>query len=139
MIRLSKEGVSKEDLDALAKVVGDRICELEGKIEKLSSESREPKEVRMEFHKCTEEGCAFQTDDPAVFIEHLVDERLKKLGLASSMEETDSGEEEKPMPKRRHTRAEEFMDCPECAPRFEKMLEEMGWEKPKPKPKSSLL
>lgn len=85
--------------------------------------------MQLEFHRCSEEGCTFVTDDLGEFVEHAVDERLRKLSSTAPTEET----------KRRHTTAEEFLECPDCFPQIEKAFLERGWKKPEPKPERDIL
>jgi len=131
----SEERVSRREFQEFSDMVADKVCGLEGKVDRLIAASGEPKEVELRVYRCGEEGCSYQTADLGAFVEHVVDERLRERSAASPEEETFGYGEQ---PKRRHTRAEDFLECPECAPRFEKMLAEMGWEKPEPKREGGL-
>lgn len=125
-----EKGVSRDEFDAFAKEVTDAIC-------LLKTQAGAPKNVEVSFYRCTEEGCGYTTDDLGAYIEHTVDERLKGHRSPTPTEEEEEIYEAT-QPSRRHMRAEDFLDCPECAPRFEKTLFEMGWEKPEPKRESAL-
>jgi len=128
-----EEAVSRAEFEALKKAVEEVKC-MVGELAKVVAEPR----VAGIYH-CSEEGCSFQTDDLGAYIEHSIDERLKK----SAFEEEVWEEEPK-----RHRSVTEFLECPECYPkflnamlehpRFQKTLKEHGWEKPEPKPKSGL-
>ena len=127
--------VTSAELTEFAKAVKDKLCDMEKEVEALRSEAGEPKELQTKFYRCGEEGCEFVTDDLGVFVEHTVDEKLRKHGLGAP-EETFRGEGEA-TPKKHRTFAD-FLDCPECYPKFEKVLLEKGWKKPEPKSKGLL-
>lgn len=116
--------VTQGELAEFAKVVAKQLEQMSKSIEALG----EPKELKTAFYRCSKEGCDFVTDDLGVFVEHTVDEKLRKRGWTP---EEASGEP-KTAPVKHRTFAE-FLDCPECAPKFEKVLLEKGWKKPEPK------
>lgn len=122
--------VTQAELSEFANVVKDRLCDLEKTIEAVRSESRKPKVVKTDFYRCTEEGCEFVTDDLVAFVEHTVEEKLKKLSLTEPEETVSEQTETRP---RIHGTFADFLDCPECYPKFEKLLLEKGWKKPEPK------
>lgn len=120
--------VSRVEFEDFTKSVRDALHDLKRLLE-------EPREVGVRHYRCGEKGCGYTTSDLASFIEHTVDERLKSLSSASPAEGEFGLSEE---PKRRHQSTAEFLDCPECAPKFERVLADMGWEKPEPKRDSGL-
>jgi hypothetical protein len=115
-----EENVSRTEFEKLAKEI-DEVKEM---LYTLHKESKEPKAMAMYY--CDEEGCKYVTDDIGAYIEHVVDEKTKKL---PSTEET---------PKR-PTTIHEFLDYPDCFPQIEKLMLEQGWKKPELKPKEEKL
>jgi len=120
-----------DDLADLAKrvrgYVDPKLKEVQEAVCALRSEMEKPTELKAQFYRCSEEGCKFVTDDLAKFVEHVVDEKL-------SSPSSTTPEETEPERPRRHKTWDEFLDCPTCAPKFEKLLLEKGWKKPEPKP-----
>jgi len=128
-----EEAVSRAEFEALKKAVE----EAKGMLCELAKLVAEPRTVGI--YQCDEEGCTFQTDDLGAFVEHSIDERLKKHS------EEEVREEEKP---KVHRTAREYLECPECFPkflkgmlehpRFQQTLKERGWVKSEPKRESGL-
>jgi len=116
------EPVTKGELDEFAEAVRDAVCKSLGDMKKEIEAMRSDLEKPMAIHRCTEEGCTFQTDDIGAFVQHIVKEETDKLGAE--------------LPKPVHVTAEEFLACPECFPEFEKAFLEKGWKKPEPKRES---
>ncbi len=127
----NEEYITRAEFEEFAEAVRGLICEGMGnvrkEIESVRSEMQEPKTASI-YH-CTEEGCTFATDDVGAWVQHMIDERVKKL----EEETLKRLEEEKP--KFAHTTVEEIVECPECFPAVEKAFLERGWKKPEPKPK----
>ncbi len=67
----------------------------------------------MAKYACKGKGCGFSTDDLEEFVRHLVGHR-----------------QEASAPKGTHRSAREYLECPQCKPKFEKALVERGWKSP---------
>lgn len=70
----------------------------------------------MPTYRCSKEGCSFTTDDVEAFVKHVLDERLiKELPTAERQKTTI------------HKTVRDYLSCPECFPKFEKLLLARGW------------
>jgi len=122
--KLLESGSSSLDLAPVLK----RLDEIEAKIPKMppppqvnssplknatagSSSNNETSKLRI--FKCRGKDCGFATDELDVFIDHIVEEKLK------AREAAPAPEAETP---KRHRTAKEWLDCPECYPKFEKVF-----------------
>lgn len=114
--------VTQAELAEFAEILNTRLEEMAKRVE-------EAKGLETRFYRCAEEGCDFATDNLGVFVGHTVDERLRKLGWTAP-------EEAEPV---RHRSVKDFLDCPECFPKFEKIMLERGYRKPEEKKSKGLL
>ena len=135
MTEKEREYVTQADLTELAHAFHERLGEMQKQVGELSRKFEEvPTEELGEaerLYRCGEEGCDFVTDDLGAFVGHAVDEKLGKLTLAP--EETVSVE------PRLHKTVKDFLDCPNCFPKFEKIMLERGWKKPEPERDRALI
>jgi len=77
-----------------------------------SGEKRESE--NMPLYKCTSKDCTskgYSTEDIEAFIDHKIEERTRPKPA-----------EEAAPPKKRHESVEEYLNCPECYPKFEKAI-----------------
>ena len=129
MEKQNEEYVTKAEMNEFGVAVQDVFKELRKDIDALRSELGEPRELAL--YRCGEEGCDFVTDDLGAFVGHTVDEKLGKLTMAP--EETVSVE------PRLHKTVKDYLDCPNCFPKFEKIMLERGWKKPEPERDRALI
>jgi len=71
------------------------------------------------IYKCKGKDCGFATDDIGDFIEHKIKESLPRAESESPAE---------PEPKK-HMTAKDYLDCPECFPKFEAEFLRRGYAK----------
>ena len=79
-----------------------------------------------ELYKCKGKDCGYSTDDIHDFITHVVRENVPK-----------APEPVEPEPKT-HRTVKDYLDCPECFPKFEKEFLARGYTKPKEEEEESL-
>jgi len=77
----------------------------------------------MPVYKCSGKDCKFSTEDLEAFIDHKVDERVSPPKI------------EEP-PKKKHETVADYLNCPECFPKFEAEFLKRGYKKPEPQPPS---
>jgi len=123
---LSKDRpATMKDLEEMGESWARKLKEVEEKIGTGSSALTEakPKEsggnANMPLYRCKDGKCAFTTDDLDAYIDHKIDHKTREK----------PAEEEKPEPKR-HETVDEFLNCPECRPRFDKRYLKDGWKPP---------
>lgn len=125
---MSKETATKKDLEEMGEAWAKKFQTVEEKIGELSStrsQQSQPQEgaeggdevPEKPLYKCKDGKCGQVFDDLDTFVDHKIDHRLKE------------GEKPAEPEKKRHESVEEFLDCPDCRPKFEKAMKERGWTK----------
>jgi len=128
-----EKAVSQQDLDNLLEVVNQRFQTVEDTIRQLSSSSSGEESLKSSggadtpIYKCKGRGCTFATDDLDAYIDHKVKENQPKPAPAEEPLEAEAA-------KVRHKNVDDFLDCPECRPRFDKRYVKDGWTPPKKEP-----
>lgn len=127
---MSKQEPWKKDLAELAATVQNRLDGMEKKIgEKFSNPNGGESEVPL--YRCKGKDCSFSTDSIEDYVEH----RVKEV-LGETKSKPAATDEAKPVPVR-HETAKDYLDCPECFPKFEKEFLAKGYRKPEEKKKES--
>jgi len=88
----------------------------------------EKREGHTPIYRCHAKGCGYATDNLGAFVQHVLDEKLRERESASI-----------PKTPKGHRTVQEYLNCPECYPKFEKVileypevfkeLEKRGWKK----------
>lgn len=123
----------KKDLAELAETVEERFQSLRKEIGEKSS-SRHEGESELPLYRCKGKDCAFSTDSIEDYVEHRLNEVLESKKTPDT---------ETPVSRPvKHETAEDYLNCPECFPKFEKAFLKRGYtkkEEKKEKPKGTLL
>jgi len=72
----------------------------------------------MATYRCSKKGCDFSTDNVEEFVQHALDERLIKTLPTAEPPKTVE-----------HKTVRDCLSCPECYPKFERLLLARGWKK----------
>ena len=77
--------------------------------------------AELPIYRCKGKDCSFSTDNIEDYVPHVVEERLEHaLSRLREERKPAAPPEEPPEPsKPRHTTIKEYLDCPECYPKFE--------------------
>jgi len=116
----------KKEMRELLKPVQKSLGEMSSDLKSLKEGQQslplsEGEKADMPLYRCKDGKCAFATDDLDAYIDHKIEHKKA---------EEKPTEEEKPEPKR-HQTVDEFLNCPECRPRFDKRYLKDGWTPPK--------
>lgn len=123
-----------EALDEKVKPLAQQVNELSSSLTSQSvvMESDKGGGENTPKYRCRGKGCNFETEDVGDFVEHTVGEQLKPMqDQLASLSKPAQPQQDQP-PQKRHKDWDEFMDCPECAPKLESTLLKRGWRKPEP-------
>jgi len=126
--------MSNEEIAELAKEVDKRFKRLEekvlgnGKTGSVNGKSTEESTGRNEVpvYKCDKSGCTFATDSEVHMMRHIAQEEAEARKPTPEKELTEE-------PKR-HKTVDDFLNCPECFPKFEKAFLDRGYTKPQENP-----
>jgi len=72
----------------------------------------------MPTYRCSGKGCGFATEDLDAFVRHVLNEKLLRTLPTAE-----------PRKARTHQTVRDYLNCPECYARFEKVLLARGWKK----------
>ncbi|NVM23522.1 MAG: hypothetical protein HWN68_17285 [Desulfobacterales bacterium] len=121
----------KKDLRELAETVHNELTQIRKEIGEKSSSlqhdssNRERRSGEMPLYKCKGKDCGYATDDLSDFVVHTVKENLPKPQTETA-----------PRTKR-HETVKDYLNCPECFPKFEKEFLARGYRKPEEKKKET--
>jgi len=73
------------------------------------------------IYKCKGKDCGYATDDIGDFIDHKIRDSLPKAAEPAEVPA-------EPVPKK-HMTAKDYLDCPECFPKFEAEFLKRGYAK----------
>jgi len=121
----------RKELAELAQALEGRFQNLEKSLKEIGERSSSPSPAssqegsEMPLYKCKNGKCTFATDDLDAYIEHKIDHKTSEKPT----------EEASPARPARHETVEDYLNCPECFPRFEKAFLARGYLKKEPEPK----
>ena len=136
---------SKKDLEKLGEAWAEKFSKTEKEIGKIYSrldqKNAKPSELEgadeLPIYKCRGKDCTFSTDNIPDLVDHVTDEKvsavLKRLSEENKKPALEQDTETAKPPL--HETTKEFLDCPNCRPKFEKAFKELGWQPPTPKEK----
>jgi len=122
----------KKELKEFGEATEKRFQGLEESLKRIGEQSSNPNPAsnqegsEMPLYKCKNGNCAFSTEDLDAFIDHKI--------AHSKTESKPAEEAAPPAPKKRHETVDDFLNCPECRPRFDQRYLKEGWTPPKKEP-----
>lgn len=148
---MSEKDKKRMNLPSVVKRLNGLETEI-GKVYSILKEWEPPSQseggsAELPIYRCKGKDCTFSTDNIEDFVPHVVEERLESaLGkLRQERAQTTAPEEPPEPPKARHTTIKEYLDCPECYPKFEdamlkhpKFQEKLGKTQAEPKKKGGV-
>jgi len=126
----------KKEIAELAKLVNERFGKLETRVENVEKASPigdrnggQEGGSETPIYKCKGANCGFATDDLSDFVTHVVRENLPKPAAE------ERHEDDTPPPKK-HETVDDYLNCPECFPKFEAAFVKRGYKKPETEKKA---
>ena len=130
---------SKKDLEKLGEAWAQKFSKTEKEIgeiySRLDKTNAKPSQLEgadeLPIYKCRGKDCTFSTDNIPDLVDHVTDEKVSAvLKRLSEENKKPALEEETEKAKPLHETTKEFLDCPNCRPKFEKAFKELGWQPP---------